>query len=951
MAWKDKIEQLSALIEKIPQPQSFDLHKGVYQPYFVLELRPANWEIIPYAEYTRLDGEPGKEVKLSFQVVESQKVNITQDELNVLSYLYSFSNYETRRLFSYGQPIGFLLDWLRGSRLRLRDPASKETHTLDYYEETGNLSLGIFKQGENYVLQPAIIFPDHSVILEDPAEVLSANPIYILYKNTLYRTESHLSVFFWINFFRLQQQVEIPAAELKDFINTFVPKILPALDWKNLEEHLKEYALPLLSTKIYLYERAGQLNVDVKFQYKDVEFPAKPAVEKSLATRGNYLFVVKRDTEKEAEICRMLQSHGLFYMQHRWQIDPQYKLLDWLRVQVPKLARRGIEFYGEEKLSRYRLVRGTPRLRVRVSSGIDWLEVQFRFHVNGKILKIPEFRNQVQKNKNYLKLADGSNLYIPDELLRRLKKFFTLMDATGTRGDQKLPLAALPMVKELLELADQVEADRNFREWAKQYEGFRQIQPVELSPAFRGTLRDYQKAGVDWLHFLHSLRFGGILADDMGLGKTVQVIALLQNLKDQGKLRHPVLIVVPVTVLFNWEGELQRFAPQLRVLRYQGQRSEREQKARRFSDYDVVLLSYGILLQDVNVLQNQEWDYLILDESQKIKNPTTKTYRAVTSLQVPHRLCLTGTPVENSVTDLWAQFNFLNPGMLGSLKQFEARFLPNGEMDEDRQNLLRKVIYPFILRRKKEEVLKELPERTEILQLVEMTEVQREIYRKWLDYFRGQIFEQVEKEGLPKTRLKILEALTYLRQIACHPAILDQSVHLQESGKVQLLDEMLEEILQEGHKVLVYSQFVRFLTLVRKIVEKRSWEYEYLDGSTRHREPHVRNFQENPQVKIFLLSLKAGGLGLNLTAADYVIHLDPWWNPAVEQQATDRVHRIGQENRVFVYKYIVKNSVEEKILQLQQKKKALSDTLITSEKGLIKQLSPEDLEMIFQPVE
>ena len=232
-----------------------------------------------------------------------------------------------------------------------------------------------------------------------------------------------------------------------------------------------------------------------------------------------------------------------------------------------------------------------------------------------------------------------------------------------------------------------------------------------------------------------------------------------------------------------------------------------------------------------------------------------------------------------------------------------------------------------------------------------MTEVQQEIYRKWLDYFRGQIFEQVEKEGLPKTRLKILEALTYLRQIACHPAILDQSVHLQESGKVQLLDEMLEEILQEGHKVLVYSQFVRFLTLIRKIVEKRNWKYEYLDGSTRKRERHVRNFQENSAVKLFLLSLKAGGLGLNLTAADYVIHLDPWWNPAVEQQATDRVHRIGQENRVFVYKYIVKNSVEEKILQLQQKKKELSDTLITSEKGLIKQLSPEDLEMIFQPVE
>jgi non-specific serine/threonine protein kinase len=360
-------------------------------------------------------------------------------------------------------------------------------------------------------------------------------------------------------------------------------------------------------------------------------------------------------------------------------------------------------------------------------------------------------------------------------------------------------------------------------------------------------------------------------------------------------------------------------------------------------------MSYGILLQDQAVLQERRWSYLILDESQKIKNPTTKTYQAALALSSSHRLCLTGTPVENSVMDLWSQFNFLNPGMLGSQSEFENRFVKNGNEESHSRELLRKIIYPFLLRRKKEDVLRELPERMEIAQLVEMTDKQQQIYEQWLSSYRSQIFDQVEKEGISKSRLKILEALTFLRQIACHPAILDDSVDLEESGKFQLLEEMLEDILQEGHKVLIFSQFVRFLALIRKLMDKRDWKYEYMDGSTRKREKHIRNFQEQSEIKAFLISLKAGGLGLNLTAADYVIHLDPWWNPAVEQQATDRAHRIGQENPVFVYKYIMKNSVEEKILHLQEKKKELSDQLIVSEKGIIKKLTAEDLQVIFQP--
>ena len=950
MNWRTKVEQLAALLEKIPQPQSFELSKGVYQPYFILELRPSNWEILPYADYTRLDGQPGKEIKLTLQTLDSQKVSITQEELNVLAYIYSVSNLGTRRLFNYGQPVGFLLDWLRESRLKIRNSEDKEVKEVTVVEETGQLSLGLYQQNEHYVLQPAIVFQDESVLLNDQVHILSSNPIYIYYRSKIYRTLSNLPPFFWLNFFRLQQKIEIPLEELKEFINSFVPKILPALDWKSLEDHLKFYELPLTSTRVYLSERAGHLNVDVKFVYESAEFPAHPPVEKSLATRGHYLYVVKRDQEKEKEIRRLLQENGLFYLQYRWQLDPQYKVLDWLRLKVPELAKKGIEIFGEERLHRYRLHRGKPQIHVKVRTGIDWLDLDFQVELEGSPITIPDFKEQLLKNKQYIKLADGSNIYLEEEVLERFKRFFALSDNVRFKGSQKYRLAALPLVEEIIQLADVKELDEGYREWAEKYRRLQKIEQVNIPGSFRGALRDYQQTGVDWLYFLNGVHLGGILADDMGLGKTVQVIALLEKLRAEGELNHPALIVVPVTVIFNWENEIKRFAPKLKTLKYRGQRQEREQLLKKIPQHDVVLMSYGILLQDLEDLQKLEWKYLILDESQKIKNPATKTYRAVTSLVAEHRLCLTGTPVENSVIDLWSQMNFLNPGMLGTLRQFESRFLDKNGNQEESQQLLRRIVKPFILRRTKEEVVKELPARTEILQLVEMTHRQREMYQEGLERYRAQIFHEIEAKGLAKSRLKILEALTYLRQVACHPAIMDETIDLTESGKIQLLEEMLESIIQEGHKVLVFSQFVRFLKLVRRLLEQKGWLYEYLDGSVRKREERIQNFQQNREIKIFLISLKAGGLGLNLTAADYVVHLDPWWNPAVEQQATDRVHRIGQENRVFVYKYIMKNSVEEKIIQLQQKKKELFQNLVTSDGGFVKQLSAKDLELIFNPL-
>lgn len=948
MTWKEKIEQLSALLEKIPHPQSFTSDQGVYQPYFLLELRPAHWEVIPNAEYTRLDGIQGKEIRLNLQVVENQKVNINQDEINLLAYLYSFSNYDNKKLFSYGQPIGFLLDWLRGSHLRYRSALDREVKSLEFYEESGTISLGILKEDGEYILQPIIVFSDSTLILEEKIEVLTANPIYLLYKNILYRVESNMPALFWINFFRLQQLIRIPELELREFINSFISKILPALDWQSLEAHLPAIKLPLTSTRIYLQERAGQFSPDVRFNYKNIEFPTYPASEKSLASRAKKLIIVKRNVEEETRIKRLLQKHGLLYIQHRWQIDPQYEIFDWLRLQLTELEKADIEILGEDKLRRYALKKGMPKLHLKVTSQSGWFNVKYKICLNTFSLAIPDFYDQLERTKNYIKAEDGAHIYFGERFIKKLSRFLKIIDNTATKGSEKVRPTAFPLIEELLKLADEIDSDAEFKRWENTYKQFKKLQAVEISNDFNGVLRDYQKSGLDWLSFLHRFHFGGILADDMGLGKTIQVIALLLNLKNNNKLGSPTLVVVPLTVLFNWESELKRFAPILKVVRYQGQRNEREKIARQFHKFDVVLLSYGILLQDHSLLREYHWDYLILDESQKIKNPSTKTYKAVKNFEIPHRLCLTGTPIENSISDLWAQFNFLNPGMLGSLKQFESRFGKNGNDNLDNQIIFQRIIHPYILRRKKEDVIDELPERTDIIQYVEMTDQQSIIYQKGLLAYRDKILDQVETEGLPKSRMKILEALTYLRQIACHPAILDSTIAFEESGKVLLLEEMLDEIIQEGHKILVFSQFVRFLLLARRMVENKNWCYEYLDGSSKKRENIIHNFQENPEVKIFLISLKAGGLGLNLTAADYVIHLDPWWNPAVEQQATDRAHRIGQKNRVFVYKYIVKNSVEEKILKLQEKKKDLFSTLIPTEKSLIKQLTREDLRYLFE---
>jgi non-specific serine/threonine protein kinase len=450
------------------------------------------------------------------------------------------------------------------------------------------------------------------------------------------------------------------------------------------------------------------------------------------------------------------------------------------------------------------------------------------------------------------------------------------------------------------------------------------------------------------LHYLSEIGWGGILADDMGLGKTVQALSYLHYYKaTRGRLQ--ALVVCPTTLMFNWENEIKKFTPNLTYYIHHG--GERGRSKEQFQQAEVVITTYGTLRSDIKLLVDIPFDYVILDESQAIKNPSSKVTKAACLLNAKNRICLSGTPLQNNTFDIFAQMNFLNPGMLGSIEFFRQEFaIPIDKFGEaDRKDHLRKLLYPFILRRTKEQVAKDLPDKIETILYCEMEDEQRSIYDAYRNDFRDKILGTIESQGIQKSQLTILQGLMKLRQICDSPAILNEadkypnhSIKLEEIGR-----EITENI--SNHKALIFSQFLGMLALIKEKLKALEVDFEYFDGSTSavERERAIQRFQNDDNCRVFLISLKAGGVGLNLTAADYVYIVDPWWNPAVEQQAIDRTHRIGQTKNIFAYRMICKDTIEDKILQLQDKKRLLAKDLITDDEGFVKSLSREDVEYLF----
>jgi SNF2 family DNA or RNA helicase len=516
---------------------------------------------------------------------------------------------------------------------------------------------------------------------------------------------------------------------------------------------------------------------------------------------------------------------------------------------------------------------------------------------------------------------------------------------TPEKGHIRFGRSQAGLLDALLASEPEASCDETFTLMRRELRNFTGVQAVEQPAGFQGQLRDYQREGLGWMEFLRRFSFGGCLADDMGVGKTAQVLALLEKRREAragGERVPPSLVVVPRSLIFNWKEEAERFTPQLRVLDYTG--LERNRKA--FPHHDVILTTYGTLRRDIPRLKDFRFDYLVLDEAQAVKNSSSEGAKAVRLLRGDHRLALSGTPVENHLGELWSLFEFLNPGMLGAASVLKLTAAAGRNPDEETRQLLAQALRPFILRRTKEQVARELPARSEQTVYCELKPEQRKLYNELRDHYRQALLGRIATEGLAKSKIMVLEALLRLRQAACHPALIEPKRAAEPSAKLETLIEQLAEVLDGGHKALVFSQFTKLLALVRQCLDEREITYEYLDGRTRDRQARVKRFQIDPECRLFLISLKAGGLGLNLTAADYVFLLDPWWNPAVEAQAVDRAHRIGQTRHVFAYRLIARDTVEEKVLELQKTKRDLATAIIGADNSLIRDLKREDLELL-----
>ena len=577
-----------------------------------------------------------------------------------------------------------------------------------------------------------------------------------------------------------------------------------------------------------------------------------------------------------------------------------------------------------------------------VSSGIDWFELHGSLNFGEDLeVKLPQLLTALRHGQKVIALGDGSFGVLPEEWLQQ----YGFLASFGVTEEDHLRFQRTQtgVLDALLAARPEITCDETFACVRKEWQNFNGIKPVAAPRGFVGQLRDYQREGLGWFEFLQRFKFGGCLADDMGLGKTVQVLALLES-RRHGDSR-PSLVVMPRSLIFNWQQEAARFTPKLRVLSHTG--SERIKGNAHFENYDLVLTTYGTLRRDVIHFNEVEFDFVILDEAQAIKNASTETAKAARLLKSRQRLALSGTPIENHLGELWSLFEFLNPGMLGSSSVFQISTNGPQKPNEESRTMLARALRPFILRRTKQQVAKELPEKLEQTIYCEMDERQRRQYEELRDYYRQSLLEKVSRQGINKSKIQILEALLRLRQTACHPALVAGSVDdVTPNAKLDVLLPRLGEVSEEGHKAIVFSQFTSFLSLIRKRLDHQGVVYEYLDGKTRNRGVAVERFQSDPDCKLFLISLRAGGQGLNLTAAEYVFLLDPWWNPAVEAQAIDRAHRIGQTNRVFAYRLITRDTVEEKVLELQSTKRELADAIINADNSVIRNITGEDLRLL-----
>ena len=812
-------------------------------------------------------------------------------------------------------------------------------------------------------------------LLHKTIKMVCIQPCSFVYLNQLY-VFTHLSGKKLIPFLT-KEALTIPVQAEDKYYQTFIMNTIRDFEVKATGFKIIESQPPRKTILSLEQDLSLKPVIVVKFRYDNNQYLAD-AVSKVFVslenTEENYVFKkFVRDRQWEEDQLDVLKKLRLKYKNGYWnpkddleksETENNYQSIQWLSHNHEELQALGFMIQQNKLDKKY--FTGTQTLDVQIQSNEDWFDILAMVKFGDCLIPFIRLRRHILNNIREYELPSGEIAILPLEWFTSYREIFPFAKLNG--NILKLKKHHFQLLQEKLQ-----GIDRNYFKKLEQINSIND-QNIALPKGLNATLRNYQEEGFSWMYQLCENQLGGCLADDMGLGKTLQTLTLLLKLKKKtvqpllsestiatprqfslfdtvkapDAVQSASMIVMPTSLIHNWENEIQKFAPSLKVYNHVGaMRNKSNNMASAIRYYDVILTTYGTLRNDYEMLSGFEFFYLILDESQNIKNSSSKTYKSILEIRSKHKLVITGTPIENSLSDLWSQFNFLNRGLLGSLPYFKREFITPIEKknDEEQQKKLQKLIRPFLLRRTKEEVESDLPVLTEQIRYCEMTEEQSEIYETEKSAIRNAILKNIETNGIKKSALVVLQGLTKLRQLANHPSLVTKNTET-ESGKFNEIYRCLKNLVAEKHKVLIFSSFVKHLELLQTKIETKDWKYSKLTGKTTNRPEVIREFQNDPDNHIFLISLKAGGVGLNLTSADYVFIIDPWWNPAAENQAISRAHRIGQDKKVFVYRFITEDTIEEKIQTLKSKKSALVDKFIGSNNP-INAITEEEIMSLF----
>lgn len=827
------------------------------------------------------------------------------------------------------------------------------TREVEVCNEKAKIDFKFYRDNKGTRYSPRISFEGKCLDLhQQNAWLLCKSPAWVLMNRRLFTFESEVDGQ-KIQPFLSKSEIFVPTNLEETYYKKFITPLIESFPvqaegFEIKEEHFdtvphisfSDVEMPRQSSSSSGVEEE-KIMFELAFKYGGFSFKADHLSNVSVALdekNGKYTFhKITRNLASEKGILKFLNDTGIKFANSR-SVLAKSKAFSWLNRNRMYLLDHGF-IVDQIKSNGKKYFLGKPTINIDIKEGIDWFDINAVIQFGEFKIPFKDLRKLMIRKKREITLPNGEIGVIPEKWFTQYSELLAFSNEHTKKQD------TLTLQKHHLALVQDLEtgnlAQVSISRKLAKLQNLKEIKNYPLPEEFTGKLRPYQKAGYNWLRFLQEYNFGGCLADDMGLGKTVQTLALLQHVKES-EPGSASLLIMPTSIIYNWEMEARKFTPGLKILVYTG--THRNKDVSTFQDYDLVLTSYGITRLDADLFKEYYFKYIILDESQAIKNPDSIISRAVGKLKSSSKLILTGTPIENTTLDLWSQMNFINKGLLGSKSIFKNEFIKPIEKfhDEPKKLKLNAIIKPFILRRHKSQVAKDLPERIVNIKYCSMSKEQEEKYEEVKSYYRNHILDHIESHGVKKSSLLLIQGLTKLRQISNHPVMVEPEYE-GTSGKLEDIGHTIENVLSEGHKILIFSQFVKHLTLIRNFLNEKEIRYSYLDGATKDRQREVERFQNNPQIRTFLISLKAGGLGLNLTKADYVFILDPWWNPAIEAQAIDRAHRIGQKNKVITYKFISKNSVEEKILELQESKMKLASDLITTEESFIKKLSGEDI--------